>query len=124
MWSINKAKRGEGNLADRARDDLRLSKSCRGYALFYHLKTFGRPVIFDATHSVQLPGASGGKTGGQREFVFPLAKAALAAGADGLFMETHPDPENAISDGPNHILLEELPTMVEKCLQIWQTVNA
>ncbi len=91
---------------------------------FTILKTFGRPVIFDATHSVQLPGASGGKTGGQREFVFPLAKAALAAGADGLFMETHPDPENAISDGPNQILLEELPTMVEKCLQIWQTVNA
>ncbi len=90
---------------------------------FIILKNFGRPVLFDATHSVQLPGAGGGKTGGQREFVFPLAKAALAAGADGLFMETHPDPEKAISDGPNQIPLKDLPSIIEKCLQIWREAN-
>ena len=59
------------------------------------MRELGVPVVFDATHSVQLPGAAGGKSGGQREFVPPLAKAALAAGADGLFLETHPDPANA-----------------------------
>ncbi len=70
---------------------------------FAIMKQNGLPAIFDATHSVQLPGAAGGKSGGQREFVEPLAKAALAAGADGLFIETHPDPEHALSDGPNMI---------------------
>ena len=69
----------------------------------------GYPTIFDATHAVQLPGAGGGKSSGQREFVPPLAKAALAAGADGLFIETHPDPANAISDGPNMIALDARP---------------
>ncbi len=90
---------------------------------FSIMKRNGQPVIFDATHSVQLPGADGGKTGGQREFVLPLAKAALAAGADGLFMETHPDPDNAISDGPNQIPLSELSTHVEKYLQIWESAR-
>jgi 2-dehydro-3-deoxyphosphooctonate aldolase (KDO 8-P synthase) len=68
---------------------------------------------------VQLPGAAGGKSGGQREFVAPLARAALAAGAEGLFIETHPDPANAISDGPNMIPLKELPALIDSCLAVW-----
>jgi 3-deoxy-8-phosphooctulonate synthase len=84
----------------------------------------GFPTVFDATHSVQLPGAGGGKSGGQREFVPPLAKAALAAGADGLFLETHPDPANAISDGPNMIALENLPRLIAECLAVWKAVRA
>ncbi|MCC6414438.1 MAG: 3-deoxy-8-phosphooctulonate synthase [Opitutaceae bacterium] len=81
------------------------------------------PTIFDATHSVQLPGAGGGKSSGQREFVPPLAKAALAAGADGLFIETHPDPANAVSDGPNMVPLRELPDLLAACLAVWRAVR-
>ena len=88
------------------------------------MKQNGFPAIFDATHSVQLPGAAGGKSGGQREFVPPLAKAALAAGADGLFIETHPDPAQAISDGPNMIPLAELPALVGQCLAVWRAVRS
>jgi 2-dehydro-3-deoxyphosphooctonate aldolase (KDO 8-P synthase) len=88
------------------------------------MKANGFPTIFDATHSVQLPGAAGGKSGGQREFVPPLAKAALAAGADGLFIETHPNPAEAISDGPNMIPLSELPALLEKCLAIWRVARS
>ncbi len=84
----------------------------------------GLPTVFDATHSVQLPGAGGGKSSGQREFVPPLAKAALAAGANGLFIETHPDPANAISDGPNMVPLNELPALLESCLRVWQAVRS
>ena len=73
----------------------------------------GYPTVFDATHSVQLPGAGGGKSSGQREFVGPLSLAAVAAGAEGLFIETHPDPDNAISDGPNMVPLAELPKLLE-----------
>lgn len=83
----------------------------------------GFPTVFDATHAVQLPGAGGGKSGGQREFVPPLARAALAAGADGLFIETHPDPANAISDGPNMIPLGEMAALLASCLAIWRTVR-
>ena len=83
----------------------------------------GFPTILDATHSVQLPGAGGGKSDGQREFVEPLAKAALAAGASGLFLETHPDPANAISDGPNMVPLAELAGLVERCLGVWRAVR-
>lgn len=90
---------------------------------FAIMKQHGHPVIFDATHSVQLPGAAGGKSGGQREFVPPLALAALAAGADGLFIETHPDPANAISDGPNMVPLDELPGLVGRALAVWQAVR-
>lgn len=90
---------------------------------FAIMKRDGSPVIFDATHSVQLPGAAGGKSGGQREFVPPLAKAALAAGADGLFIETHPDPANAISDGPNMVPLEALPELIEGCLAVWRAAR-
>lgn len=83
----------------------------------------GYPTVFDATHAVQLPGAGGGKSSGQREFVPPLAKAALAAGADGLFIETHPDPDKAISDGPNMIALKNLPELLETCVAVWKTVR-
>jgi 2-dehydro-3-deoxyphosphooctonate aldolase (KDO 8-P synthase) len=91
---------------------------------FAIMKANGYLAIFDATHSVQLPGAAGGKSGGQREFVPPLAKAALAAGADGLFIETHPNPAEAISDGPNMIPLSELPALLEKCLAIWRVARS
>ncbi|MEO6874043.1 MAG: 3-deoxy-8-phosphooctulonate synthase [Opitutaceae bacterium] len=88
------------------------------------MKQNGYPTILDATHSVQLPGAGNGKSDGQREFVAPLAKAALAAGADGLFLETHPDPSKAISDGPNMIALADLPALLTSCLAVWQAVRA
>jgi len=88
------------------------------------LQANGRPAIFDASHSVQLPGAGGGKSGGQRQFIPALARAALAAGADGLFLETHPDPEHAISDGPNMVPLAELPALVDSCLAVWRAVRA
>jgi 2-dehydro-3-deoxyphosphooctonate aldolase (KDO 8-P synthase) len=91
---------------------------------FAIMRENGFPTVFDATHSVQLPGAAGGKSGGQREFVPPLSKAALAAGADGLFIETHPDPESAPSDGPNMIPLGELPALVADCIAVWRTVRA
>jgi 2-dehydro-3-deoxyphosphooctonate aldolase (KDO 8-P synthase) len=84
----------------------------------------GLPTVFDVTHSVQLPGAAGGKSGGQREFVTPLARAALAAGADGLFVETHPDPDNALSDGPNMVPLGDLPELVAGCVAVWKTVRS
>ncbi|HXA14068.1 MAG TPA: 3-deoxy-8-phosphooctulonate synthase [Opitutaceae bacterium] len=88
------------------------------------MKQGGFPTVFDATHSVQLPGAAGGKSGGQREFVPPLARAALAAGADGLFIETHPKPEEAISDGLSMIPLAEMPALIASCLAIWKAVRA
>lgn len=78
----------------------------------------GHPTIIDATHSVQLPGASNGKSGGQREFVPLLAKAAIAAGANGVFLETHPDPDNALSDAATQLPLEALPALVEQLLKI------
>ncbi|MDR2676144.1 MAG: 3-deoxy-8-phosphooctulonate synthase [Opitutaceae bacterium] len=90
---------------------------------FAIMKANGLPAIFDATHSVQLPGAAGGRSGGQREFVPPLACAALAAGADGLFIETHPRPDEAISDGPNMVPLEQLPALLEKCTRVWNAVR-
>jgi 2-dehydro-3-deoxyphosphooctonate aldolase (KDO 8-P synthase) len=87
------------------------------------MKANGWPALFDATHSVQLPGAAGGKSGGQREFVLPLARAALAAGADGLFLETHPRPEEAISDAESQIPLAGLRSLVENCLAVWRAVR-
>ena len=71
------------------------------------MKSFGSPVVFDATHSVQQPGGQGGTSGGQREFVPPLARAAASIGVAAMFMETHPDPDNAPSDGPNMIPMDE-----------------
>jgi 2-dehydro-3-deoxyphosphooctonate aldolase (KDO 8-P synthase) len=88
------------------------------------MRANGFPTVFDATHAVQLPGAGGGKSSGQREFVPPLARAALAAGADGLFIETHPDPAHAISDGPNMIPLGELEALLQGCLAIWRAARA
>jgi 2-dehydro-3-deoxyphosphooctonate aldolase (KDO 8-P synthase) len=90
---------------------------------FMQMKALGAPAIFDATHSVQQPGAAGGKTGGRREFVPALARAALAAGADGLFIETHPNPEKAISDGPNQIPTKELPALIASCVAVWKAVR-
>ncbi|MBP7371796.1 MAG: 3-deoxy-8-phosphooctulonate synthase [Opitutaceae bacterium] len=91
---------------------------------FSIMRANGAPTVFDATHSVQLPGAAGGKSGGQREFVPPLAQAALAAGADGLFLETHPNPAEAISDGPNMVPLAELSALLTRCLAIWRAARA
>jgi 2-dehydro-3-deoxyphosphooctonate aldolase (KDO 8-P synthase) len=83
------------------------------------------PVIFDATHSVQQPGrGEGGTSGGARQFIPSLALAACAAGADGLFMETHPDPDRAPSDGPNMIPLDRLDALVEKCVRTWEMARS
>jgi 2-dehydro-3-deoxyphosphooctonate aldolase (KDO 8-P synthase) len=76
------------------------------------IKEFGYPIIFDATHSVQQPGGLGGASGGQREFVPVLARAAVAVGVDGLFMEAHQDPDHAPSDGPNMVPLEQMPALL------------
>lgn len=78
----------------------------------------GAPVIFDATHSVQKPGALGDRTGGVREMIPCLARAAVAAGCDGVFLETHPRPDEAKSDGPNTVPLDQLPDLIRVCLRI------
>jgi 2-dehydro-3-deoxyphosphooctonate aldolase (KDO 8-P synthase) len=80
------------------------------------MASLGAPVIFDATHSVQQPGGQGGSTGGQREFVETLARAAVAVGVAGVFIETHEDPDNAPSDGPNMVHLKDMPKLLEKLL--------
>ena len=80
------------------------------------LRSFGVPVIHDATHCVQLPGGNGATTGGQREFVRPLARAAAAVGVDGVFFETHPDPDKALSDGPNSLKLTDVPAFLKEVL--------
>ncbi len=84
------------------------------------MKRFGFPVIFDATHSVQLPGAGGGKSSGQREFASVLARAAIATGADGVFMETHPSPEKALSDGPNSIPLYQMAPVLARLKKVFE----
>lgn len=78
------------------------------------MRKTGYPVVYDATHSVQLPGGLGGASGGQREFVEYLARAAVATGVDGIFLEVHEDPENALCDGPNSIRLTDLPPLLKK----------
>lgn len=85
---------------------------------FQIMREMGVPVIFDATHSVQLPGGNGTSSGGRREFVPGLARAAVAAGVDGVFMETHPNPDAAPCDGPNMISFADLPAVVEKLVLI------
>ena len=80
------------------------------------MAAMGAPVIFDATHSVQQPGGQGGSTGGDRRFVETLARAAVAVGIAGLFVETHEDPDNAPSDGPNMVYLKDMPRLLEKLL--------
>ena len=82
------------------------------------MRQFGYPVIYDATHSVQLPGGKGGCSGGQREFVPGLSRAAVAFGCDGLFLEAHPDPDNAPCDGPNMIDLKELQKVLKQIKRI------
>lgn len=82
------------------------------------MKKIGYPVVFDATHSVQKPGGNGCYTGGNREYVEPLAKAAVAVGADMLFFEVHPDPDNALSDGPNMVKLEDFEGIIERIISI------
>jgi 2-dehydro-3-deoxyphosphooctonate aldolase (KDO 8-P synthase) len=86
------------------------------------MRDTGCPVVFDATHSVQLPGGQGDKSGGQREFVPALSRAAIAVGVAGLFMETHPDPEKALSDGPNAWPLQQMAALLEQ-LQALDTVT-
>jgi 2-dehydro-3-deoxyphosphooctonate aldolase (KDO 8-P synthase) len=87
------------------------------------MRSFGFPVIFDATHSVQLPGGGGDKSSGQRQFAPVLARAALAAGADGIFLETHPQPDRALSDGPNMIPLDEIPSLLASLLKVYSAVR-
>ena len=87
------------------------------------MRAFGFPVVFDATHSVQMPGAGGDKSGGNGEFAPVLASAAVAAGADGLFIETHPDPQNAWSDGPNMIPLRDMPKVLKRLVKVHKAVG-
>lgn len=101
---------GYGDLVVDMRDFVRMREACNA------------PVIFDATHSVQRPGqGAGGASGGAREFIPPLTLAAVAAGADGLFLETHPDPDRAPSDGPNMLPLTSLHDLVSRAVDVWQT---
>lgn len=87
------------------------------------MQTFGYPVVFDATHSVQLPGAQGTSSGGDRRFVPTLAKAAVAAGANALFFEVHPDPEKAKCDGPNMLYLKDAENVFRICKEIFELVR-
>lgn len=87
------------------------------------MQQYGYPIIFDATHSVQLPGAKGECSGGDREFVPVLAKAAVAAGANGLFFEVHPDPDKALCDGPNMIALADAQELFSICKKIFEVVK-
>jgi 2-dehydro-3-deoxyphosphooctonate aldolase (KDO 8-P synthase) len=88
------------------------------------LREANAPVVFDATHSVQLPGGQGTASGGQREFIPVLARAAVAVGISGLFMETHPDPSKALSDGPNAVPLHRMKDLLESLLAIDTVVKA
>ena len=87
------------------------------------MKKFGYPVMMDATHSVQKPGGKGNATGGNRNNVEPLAKAAIAAGADALFFEVHPDPDHALSDGPNMVPLDDFEEMLERIIKVYDAVH-
>jgi 2-dehydro-3-deoxyphosphooctonate aldolase (KDO 8-P synthase) len=87
------------------------------------MQDLGCPVIFDATHSVQMPGGQGDKSGGDRRMVPYLARAAAACSCDGIFLETHPRPDEALSDGPNMIALDDLPDLVSCCVRIRQAVR-
>jgi 2-dehydro-3-deoxyphosphooctonate aldolase (KDO 8-P synthase) len=88
------------------------------------MRSLGYPVVFDATHSVQLPGAGGERSGGQREFVAPMARAAVAVGIDAVFMEVHEDPEHALSDGPNSYPLDLLPGLLRDLCRIDEVVRS
>ena len=93
------------------------------YRSIPQMQTLGCPVIFDATHSVQQPGGQGSSSGGQREFVAPLARAAMAVGVDGLFMEVHPDPDNALSDGPNMVPLQRVEALLQQLVRIRESID-
>lgn len=106
----------------------------RGTTFGYHnlivdMRTFdiihdlGLPVIFDSTHSVQLPGGAGTKSSGQRQFIPSLLRAAVAAGCDGIFMETHPDPDSALSDGPNMVPLHKVEDLLREALRIKEAMK-
>ena len=84
----------------------------------------GYPVVFDATHSVQLPGSNGDSTGGERRFVPLLANSAMAAGANALFFEVHPNPDKALCDGPNMIALKDARKIFKKCKEIFELVRS
>ena len=90
---------------------------------FAILKNFGYPVVFDATHSVQLPGGQGSASGGQPEFIETLARAAVAAGVDGVFLETHDNPKEALSDGANALPLKELPALLARLKELSELVR-
>ncbi|MCZ6841907.1 MAG: 3-deoxy-8-phosphooctulonate synthase [SAR324 cluster bacterium] len=92
----------------------------RGFSI---MKQFGYPVVIDATHSIQLPSGGGGQSTGEREFVAPIALAAVAAGAGGVFMETHEDPEIALCDGPNMIPMHQLSALLERLKKVHQAVR-
>lgn len=118
----------------RSCDNQRIMLTERGSSFGYHnlvvdmrsfetMRSFGVPVIFDATHSVQQPGGLGNATGGRRECVYPLARAAAAVGIDGLFLEVHPDPTKALSDGPNSLYLSDVKMVLEKVKAIHELVR-
>ena len=126
-----------GNVVDKARavGNEQIMVCERGYTFGYNnlvsdmrglavMRDTGCPVVFDATHSVQLPGGQGNVSGGQREHVPVLARAAVAAGVSGLFMETHPDPAKALSDGPNAWPLPLMKALLETLQQLDRTVKA
>jgi 2-dehydro-3-deoxyphosphooctonate aldolase (KDO 8-P synthase) len=91
----------------------------RGLAI---MRAMGYPVVFDATHSVQLPGGQGTASGGDRRFVAPLARAAVAAGVDALFLEVHENPAAALCDGPNSVLMSDLPVLLRQIMDIWKAL--
>ena len=124
------------NVVDKAKstgnDDIMVCE--RGFSFGYNnlvsdmrslaiMRGTGCPVVFDATHSVQLPGGQGSSSGGQREFIPVLARAATAVGIAGVFMETHPDPANALSDGPNAVPLDKIAVLLESIQRIDQCVK-
>lgn len=117
-----------------AADNDKILLTERGTSFGYHnlvvdmrslpiLRGFGFPVIFDATHSVQLPGGGPGRSGGQRRFVAPLARAAVAAGVDGVFLEVHPDPDQALCDGPNALPQDQFPALAGLLREIHRLVQ-
>jgi len=126
-----------GNVIDKAKStgNEQVMACERGFSFGYNnlvsdmrslsvMRGFGAPVVFDATHSVQLPGGKGSASGGQREFIPVLARAAVAAGVSGLFMETHPKPEAALSDGPNAWPLPRMRSLLEILLEIDRVVKS
>jgi 2-dehydro-3-deoxyphosphooctonate aldolase (KDO 8-P synthase) len=126
-----------GNVVDKARStgNQQVMVCERGFTFGYNnlvsdmrglavMRAFGAPVVFDATHSVQLPGGKGSASGGQREFVPVLARAAVAAGVAGLFMETHPRPEEALSDGPNAWPLPRMQSLLATLVELDRVVKS